>query len=335
MNQDDFARLDFAGKHGEVHIEAGLTNLSFMYTQDIAGTFVADELFPRTPSGKQYDKYYVFGRQHQNVLDNLVKPGQTFPTVKSWAVESTPNFFCEQRGLKDEVTDIDTENADPAVDPATSTTYGLTFMQLLAREARVTAIADNWDTYATSGNRIALTGAERWNDSGFTPTGTYAIRKVIDRAKRTVRSVTGQLPNMIIMGVHTAQVVARDPYVLKLIRYTDPSLLVNGDLPPVLWNMKVCIAGAIANTANLGQAFSAGDVWGPDVLLVYRNPVIGKKMMSYGLTFQYKPYTMISWRDPDVSTQKTWYGGSDFLDEKLTSEFCGYFIKDAIDPNQD
>ncbi|KKK70436.1 hypothetical protein LCGC14_2924000, partial [marine sediment metagenome] len=106
----------------------------------------------------------------------------------------------------------------------------------------------------------------KWD--GTSPT----IEADIDTAKKSVRQNAGVLANKIIMSADVKDVVKKDSTVRNLIRYTMPAaagLLTNGELPPVLWNLKTIIGNSIENTANEGQANAITDVWNDNVSVMY------------------------------------------------------------------
>jgi len=123
--------------------------------------------------------------------------------------------------------------------------------------------------------------------------------------------------------------VKRDPVVRELVKYTDNTLLVNGDLPPTLWNMRVLVPGSIYDAAAEGQPFSALDVWGSHVLVAYVAPnPRTPRTMSLSLTFQSQTRQVAKWREESRKCDAVEV--SEILTEEIVCEYCGYVIRDAI-----
>lgn len=319
----------FASPHGTIHVNQPLTNLSLKYPQ---GEFIAEEVLPRMSVAKDTDLYFVFGRQDQDVTNDLVANGSGAAQVAPWKIDATPTYNCKKRALKDNLTDTDRRNADTAVDPESTTTLNLTERIMLNREIRVSGLVTNYANYAASGNRVTLSGAQQWDNVAYDPVTTpaNAIERRVSVGKEAIRRNIGMKPNHIIIPAAVAETVKQDAKIRDLIKYTQSDLLVNGDLPPTLWGMKVLIPGSIRNSANPGQTFSAADVWGKHVVMFYKSTIPALRTMSFGFSPESVGRKAYSWRDPDVSAEQEWFAVQENIDEIIASYFCAYIIKDTI-----
>jgi len=313
-------------KRGEIHVNKPLTDLSLKYSN---GSLIADEVFPGFKVNKESDKYYLFGRQDQRIYEALRANGAPASEILSWAIDSTPSYSCEEYALKDIVTQRDRDNADDAITPDISTMEGLTQAILMAKEKRAVDLAMAAASFATSGNTDTLSGTQQWNNASFdSDSTTDAIEVRMDNGKEEIRKSTGVEPNYVVIPAAVAKVIKRDASVREQIKYTHQDLLVNGDLPPVLWNMKVLIPGAIYDSVNMGQTFSGTDMWGKNVLQFYKAPNIGLKTMTFGLAFEARMRQVKKWYD-DIR-DGDYVEVSEIRDEKIISEYCGYLTMAVI-----
>lgn len=312
---------------GNIHIDQALTNFSLKYSN---GAMIADLILPRVDVAKDSDTYFVYGRQDYRATMDVRADKADTNFIDSWKIEDMPGYRCEEHALADLVSDRERRNADAPLSPDFDTTENLTNMLLLNRELRVAKLLTDMGTYSESGNFAQLSSRQQWNDDTFDSSSkTDAIEVRIDNAKEAIRSAIGRDPNTIVIPAAVAKVVKRDPTVRDLIRYTDNTLLVNGDLPPTLWNMRVLVPGSVFDSAEEGQPFDGLDVWGKHVLVAYIAPnPRTPRTVTLGLTFQSQPRQTVKWREEGRKSDAIEV--SEILVEKAVCEYCGYIIRDAI-----
>jgi len=312
---------------GNIHIDRALSSFSLKYSN---GAFIADRVCPRVDVAKESDKYFVYGRQDFRPTKDARADKADTNFIDSWKIESTPTYTCVEHSLADLVSDRERRNADEPLSPDFDVTENLTNMMMLNREKRVADVLTSASTFSTSGNAVALSGSEQWNDTDFdSDSKDDAIEARIDAGKEAVRAAIGRDPNTIVIPAAVAKVVKRDPAVRDLVRYTDNSLLVNGDLPPTLWNMRVLVPGAVYDSAEEGQSFSGSDIWGKHVLLAYIAPnPRTPRTMTLGLSFQSQGRQTSKWREDGRKSDAIEV--SEILVEKVVCEYCGYLIRNAI-----
>lgn len=312
---------------GNIHIDRALSNFSLKHQN---GALIADLICPRVDVAKDSDKYFVYGRQdYRMAVDGRGDKADT-NFIDSWKIEATPTYTCFEHSLADLVSDRERRNSDEPLAPDFDATENLTNLILLNREKRVADMLTSAGSFSNSGNTITLIGDEQWNDVAFdSDSKTDAIEARIDAGKEAIRAAIGRDPNTIVIPAAVARVIKRDPEVRDMIRYTDSSLLVNGDLPATLWNMRVLSPGAVYDSSEEGQAFSAADVWGKHVLLAYVAPnVRTPRTMTLAMTFQSQPRQTSKWREDGRKADAIEV--SEMLVEQIVSEHCGYLIRNAI-----
>ena len=143
--------------------------------------------------------------------------------------------------------------------------------------------------------------------------GTIKIEKDVDDAREAFLKKCGYEANLMVVPPHISKVMKRDSTIRDLRKYTDPSLIVNGDLPSSLWGLNIVIPGALNNTANPGAAQSVARVWADNtVYLLYVDPSMAQSgaVMTAVAQFRYSqwgyPFGIYTWADPDPTVKVTW-----------------------------
>ena len=301
-------------KPSDVHQNAALTNLAVKY-KNLA--FVAEKVFPVINVKKESDKYYIFSQEELIDLDSLRAVGTEAREVE-WGT-STGTYTAEEYALKYLVPDRIVANSDNAIRPFVTTTEKLTKWLQLGWERRVQTLAQN-----TANATSSATPTPKWD--GTSPD----IEANVDTAKNAVRKAAGILPSCILMNYDVKDYLKRDSTVRNLIRYTVPgdTLLRNGDLPPVLWNLEVIVAGAIYNTARQGQTQSLSDIWNDNVIVFYRENSAALDSLSLGYTFRVSNFKVRQYRE---EKRKGNFVEAEMLqDEKVVATACSYLITDTI-----
>ncbi|MEO6323828.1 MAG: hypothetical protein ABIT01_19545 [Thermoanaerobaculia bacterium] len=159
------------------------------------------------------------------------------------------------------------------------------------------------------------------------------IEKNFDDARILFELQCGVPATHVILPKRVKNWVKRDASVRELRKYTDPTLLIDGDLPPVLWGLKPIVPGAMLNTGNPDVAMTIGldFIWGAkEAYLLHVNmdaansqdvlTAIGQmRWGAYGT-----PFAGYSWRDAHQSAKKTWYSADVYQSEKTLCDDAMY-----------
>ena len=273
----------------DVHVDAPLTNFALQYQNR---AFVSELVFPVIPVVKESDVYYTFSREELRDVDTRRAVGTPAKEVE-W-VPSTASYRAEEFALKHLLPDRIIANADSPVRPRITTTSKLMKWIMLGQEIRVQRIAQN------SGNSVATVAASpKWN--GTSPT----IEADIDTAKDSVRLNAGVEPNAILLAENVKDVVKRDSTLRDLIRYVvtggpgNRELLTNGELPPVLFNLAVIIAGATEDTSKIGATASISRIWLDSVPVFYREQTPSLDAVTWGYIMRVQNSIVKAWRDEE------------------------------------
>lgn len=268
---------------GSVHVSAPLTNIAIKF-KNMA--LVAERIFPVVSVLKESDKYYIFRKEELQIDKAKRAPGAEAKEIV-WDSD-TATYTAEEYALKHLVPDRIRNNADNAVRPDITSTQKLTNKILLAQELRVAQVVQSTANLSQNG-----APSVQWDQA------SPNIELDVDTAKNSVRTNAGTDASTILIPYKVAQIVKRDTTVRNLIRYTVPGdiLLRNGDLPPVLWNLEVIVAGAVRNTANEAATATIGDVWTDNVVVFYKEASPSLDALSLGYIFRVGNFVTKTYRE--------------------------------------
>ena len=300
-----------------VHIDAALTGFVLKEGQFDG---VATEIAPAFPTIHRSDKYYKFGTEWMNANDVKPRAARAKSGEGRWAV-STGSFTCSEYPFKTAVEQDTIDNSDPQIDPMSNAALYVKSVVNLAWEQRINTML------TTNGNFTTVTGA------GAAWTGSTQEADV-DTAKEAIAVNAGKTANTIVIPPGLAKVLKRNTNIRDLVKYTQPDLLVNGDLPPYLWGLKVVIPGIRQATANEGAtqtpsrlyAYSAGAT---KVQVLYVDPNAGNLSVTWASTMRWSKFGIggEGIRTWWVDDGRYWYVEyATYQTEFLVSANCGAMI---------
>jgi len=310
---------------GTIRLNKLLTSMSVKYSN---GMFVADEISPRVSVDKETDTYIIYGRE-DFFGEKAERAMGANPNYVPSLSTSTATYTCFEYELADMISDREISDSTPPLSLKTDKMNNLTRKISLAREIRVASLFTTQGNFASS-NREQLSGTEQFNNSSFdSDSKTDAIEVRIDAGKEAIRAAIGMDPNVIIIPSAVARVVKKDEEIRELIKYTQDNLLVNGDLPETMFNMKVVIPGGIYASNNRGATFSGADIWGKHIVMAYIAPNPNSKdVMTFVSTFEQTGREVNEWREE--AKRSTAIEVREILTEKIVAADAGYLIEDCI-----
>ena len=162
----------------------------------------------------------------------------------------------------------------------------------MGREKRVRGTAQN-----TANTVATVAVAPKWD--GTSPT----LEKDIDTARDSIRNNAGVEPNAIILPENVKDVVKRDSTLRGLIQYVinmgsgNRELLMNGELPPVMFNLAIIIAGATEDTSRLGATSTIAKIGNGSVPVFYREIAVSLDAISWGYIMRVQEQIVRAYRD--------------------------------------
>jgi hypothetical protein len=302
----------------DVHVNAPLTNFALQLRNR---AFVAEEVFPVIPVVKESDLYYTFSREEIRDVDTRRAQGALAKEIE-W-VPSTATYVAEEYALRHLLTDRIVGNADVPVRPRLNTVAKLMKWIMLGQEKRIQSIAQ------ASGNSVATVAvAPKWD--GTSPT----IEKDIDTARDSIRNNAGVEPNAILLPENVKDVIKRDSTLRDLIRYVinvgpgNKDLLMNGELPPVMFNLAIIIAGAVEDTGKLGQSSTIAKIWNDAVPIFYREQAVSLDALTWGYIMRVQNPVVTSYRDEARAGE--WISASILQAEELVSSSAANLCTDVL-----
>ncbi|HUU29370.1 MAG TPA: hypothetical protein VM123_16325 [archaeon] len=292
----------------------------------LGGPFVADRLAPVVRVPTTTGKYYKFSNTEalRDDYDALRAPKTESNEIKR--SYSSATYTCQQYGLRELIADEEMDNADRAViDPERDAINLITRKLQLSVERRVIARLMSTNYMTENGAATAAWNAE----SGV------EIEADIDAAKLNVRKVGGVEPNTVVVPPHIAVVAKKDSKIRDLVRYTDPTLLVNGELPPRLFGLEVVIPLALYDEAAAGiSAPSVDFAWDNNSVLVCYVERTTPSKRSISLAYQFRrpvagTLDIAAYRYRDEGKHATVIEGLIEQTEEVVAPSCGYLITGA------
>lgn len=306
----------------QTYVSAPLTNFSIGYHPK---GLVARSVLDVVPVQKEAGEYFVWNRHDAARIPNSLRADGAESNTINFDLDADGTYRVHEYALKVKITDRQRANADSVLKLEQAKTMRAKDLVELGLESRVATLLTTTGNYAST-NRVTLSGTDQWNDAAF----AGSIEQVIDTGKEAIRTQTlGMEPDTIIIPSAVAKVIKRDANIRELIKYTHTDLLVDGDLPPMLWGMKVIIPKAVNVTSRKGASSATlADIWGKHVVLLVSNGGGMIDAPTFGKIFQQGAPVVKTWRKEELSAD--FYEYSMMTDEVITSNVAGYLITNAI-----
>lgn len=260
-----------------VHFDRALTTLSI---KRVNSDFAADQVFGQVPVDKQSNKYFIYGQEAFQPLDDARRPGAVANEV-DWA-PSSDLYYAEGHALKEIVPDEVKANADVPLDIDADTVALLTDLINLNKERLAASLALDTGTITT----VALSGGSSWSD----PVNSDPLRDV-ENAKPIVHKDIGKIPNRFLLSYPVYQALRWNRSIIERIKYSMPAFTgtLNADLMAQAFDVeKVIVAAALYSTSGEGVTPVVKDyVWGKNALLFYQPPAMGLRTIGFGGQFRW------------------------------------------------
>jgi hypothetical protein len=317
--------------------------------------FVADVLFPRLPVLRQTDKYYIFGRESQQLRSKTLRaPGAGAESFRFTL--STGNYTCVSRAQKGQIPDED-RAAYTLGDLTQTTAEEMQKYLMFEREARVAAMATTAANYT---NSLTLAGGSQWSDYA----NSDPVQDV-ENAKAVIVKA-GVQANTLVLSDPTYRKLRNHPKIIARTQYKDGfSPNIGTDQLAAIFDVpNVVVASAIKDNGDNTQTF----LWGKSAILCYVNPkatpagvltqatgatapsitpsviqpvgsegLIGARDLSFGKTFVWVGapntvggYGVILGRDPDITAKSDVVGVDWYAGEQITAQETGFLFANAV-----
>jgi len=263
----------------DIHVDQALTDFSVATFQDAAG-FAATNVFPIVNVQQRSNKYYVYDAKELLRSDAQKRGPGTESAVRDYKI-STDNYHCEVYSIAVDVSEQETANADPALDPEEDAA------RVTIQDIRI-KMDQEWSRAAFTTGIWATESTDTWDTSTGIPTLTIAT------AVKAVLSASGKRPNTLVLGADawysglwtSTQLMDRIPANL-------PKIVTPEFVGQLFGFDRVFILGAIQSTGMQGSSgispafISHGD----HALVAYVDPVANLRSPTAGKTFMWSGLT--------------------------------------------
>ncbi len=289
----------------------------------LGGPFVADQLAPVVHVPTTAGKYYKFSNiaALRNDYDALRAPLTESNEIRRSYDSAT--YACKQYGLRELIADEEMDNADRAVIDPERDAMALIIRKLrLPIELRIVSMLMSTSVIT---NNAAATAA--WNAASGVD-----IEGDIDGAKLSVRKKAGVEPNTIVIPPHIAVEAKKDEKIRDLVKHTDSTLLINGELPPRLFGLEVVIPLSLCDEAAPGVGSPDFDfVWDDNSVLVCFVERTAPTKRSISLAYQFRrpisgTLDVAAYRYRDEGKHATVVEGLIEQTEEVVCSDCGFLI---------
>ncbi|MBT5305999.1 MAG: hypothetical protein HOL31_13085 [Candidatus Scalindua sp.] len=311
-------------QHSDIHVDKPLSNLSIVLTNP---AFKALELYPEFFVKNESDKYYVYKNREGLSRLNVKRADGTESNTFDFK-PTTESYICQEQALHKILTDRKMNNAD------SPTRLRANAVRLIQSFIDLDHEFDVMDEVSSLAGLTGSTPAVKWNAGS----GTINIEGDLDTAKQSILDESGAVANKVLFNDQIKDVVKKDSTLRNLIRYTiqgdgGQRLLVDGELPPVMFNLKIVVAASRYNTAQLGQTPSISRIWDSRAIVGFVDPSPGEESRTLGLTFTVRGAgvgsgTVKTWRDNPKSG--TVYEISKIRVAKTVASGCGYNLHSVL-----
>ncbi len=288
--------------------------------------FVGTRLFPVFGSGEQSSDYYVFNAENLLLAPRNTRhtPGTAFHRITMTV--SDDNFNCKDYGLEQPVPDDVRKKYAKAFDADIAAVRQLTNFIMVGHEQRVKALATDPAKVPNAGVGV------KWDLADSNP------KEDVNAAREEIRKSIGAQPNTMVISRPVVNVLEVHPKIADLFKYTAPGVVTADKLATYFGVPNILIADQVVASNQEGQALTAADIWGDDVLLAHVQPGQDLSLLNFGRTFYWNqfgapgeadvPMLIESYRDDTVKSDV--HRAQHYTDEKLVGADAGYLLTDVL-----
>ena len=301
------------------HLDAALTNYAKKFSNN---ELIADRVAPAVPVGRQTDKYYIYGREGQQLTEvQLRATGAPAEAIR--IAISTDSYFCRSHALSANIADEDRAGYAEAGDIEQDAVQTMIDKILLQREDELATMLG--DTAQVT-NNVTLAGASQWSDDASTPGPNMqtAMDKIAEAGVRA---------NFVAMGYPVFAKLRWHPAIRATFQYHQDRALNEQDLA-AYFGVDEFLVGA---GSKISAAAVASFVWGKNVVVGYRTTGAGLRDISGVKTFRWAgaPGTsggigVVKARNANPTAKSDIVGVDDYYQQKITAVETLYLIKSAV-----
>ncbi len=317
----------------DVHVDAVLTNISIAYMQNTDG-FVSTKVFPVIGTDKQTNTYFVY-RKNDWFRDEAQRRADSTESAGSGYNLDRDFFGCDVYAFHKDVGDQVVANSDSPLAPDRDATQFVSSRLLLRQEIQWSSDYFKTAAWGTDSTGVAAgpTGNQfvQWNNYA-----TSTPIEQIEAGKESIVSVTGFMPNTLVLGYQVMRQLKHHPDIRDRFKYTS-SQNITADILARLFEVdRVLVAWGVKATNLEGETSAYSFIHGKSALLCYTNPNPGLLAPSAGYVFQWRGVSdglgntvgITKFRMPELRANRI--EGQIAWDNKLVASDLGYFYSQAV-----
>lgn len=318
----------------DVHIDAVLSNISVAYMPKL-DTFIANKAFPQVPVEHQTNKYWKYTKEDW-FRDEAQRRADASESSGSGYTLGSDSYSCDVYAHHKDVGDKTRANADKGLNLDEDATRFVTTRLLLRQEVQFVSDVMGTGIWGTDITGIAgAPGAgqfRQWSD--------YANSdpiEDIETGKEAILSVTGYMPNVLILGYQTWRKLKNHPLFIDRIKYTSSESISKEIVARYLEVDEILVSQSIRVTSKERASVTTFAFnFGKGALLMYRNPNPGLLEPSAGYTFVWSgvsgnlglPVGISSFRMEQIKSDRI--EGESAWDNKIVATDLGYYMASAV-----
>jgi hypothetical protein len=289
------------------HLDAALTEYAKGFSQN---ELVGDLIAPRVLVGRQADKYWVYGREFQELTEKTLRATGA-PAQRTRFTLSTGSFFARSHALASDIADEDRAGYQPGDLEQDATQMNISKILLDREDALATKLTDT----AQVTNNTTLAGINQWSDFGNSDPV-----KDVETGKAQI-ALTGVKANRMVVGDPVYRKLKNHPAIIDAFKYTKGGAIGVQQLADFFEVEQFLVAGAVKVVAGTAQF-----VWGKHAVLAYVSPTPGLKEISAAKTFVWRAapgtidgFGVVTGRVPDVTAKADTVGVDWYYDQQITA----------------
>jgi hypothetical protein len=263
----------------DVHLDVPLSNLAVSAFDTGDESFIAEQILPAVPVGKQSDKYYTISKEAFLRVPDTKRAPRTEARRVEFEVSSDA-YFANNYALAAENALEDLANADLAIQLRQNSTRLVVTNLRRDMEVRTAGLITS---ISNVGSGVQLTGTSKWGDSNSDPVADVTTGHAF------IRHTTGLKANTMIVDEDTIAIVRRHPLLLDMFKYTSGGEVTDDQLRSVFKVNRMLIGSGIKENALEGGVSSITNIWGNNAVLVHLGPATGLQSQTFGLRFRWQP----------------------------------------------
>ncbi len=301
------------------HLDAALTNFAKKFSNN---ELIADRIAPAVPVGRQTDKYWIYGREAQELLEHQLRASGA-PAERTRMTLSSDTYNCKSHALAAEIADEDRAGYADAGDIEQDAVQTMVNKILLQREDELATMLG--DTAQVT-NNVTLAGVNQWSDDASTP--GVDIQTALDKVVES-----GVRGNFIALGWPVFAKLRWHPAIRATFQYHQDRALTDADLA-AYFGVEAFLVGAAVKRSKAG---AISFLWGKDAIIGYRSMSASFQDISGVKNFRWTgaPGTsggigVVKARHADPTAKSDIVGVDDYYHQKITAVETLYLIKSAV-----